>query len=685
MAPFLHLPRQRFQLASLMVGLALLCTPNGARLAARPLERQSIAPANGVTIDDMLAVRDLYGLTISPDGEMLGVFETSLNASETAIVGRWLIFSATTGRLRASSPIYNAVINDVGLVDAEPQWSPNSATMAFRIGSATGPKLMMLDLNGRVDAVSIGAGEAVARFAYERDGHLIVESTGTAEDFRQAESRERALGVDVDTIDAAEPLFGNQYTGNTSTTVRYENSSTQRWSAQLGGKKRYWRWNSEAGGKLIASSFGELAFRKKEADNWSEYVLLNDGPAPNDLGMPPQLKRLGHIKEGTTTICREPFCRGRSIGILGIDRDSGAVIFTREGLSDTRGLYRWSPFGKVTSLIGEHGAVSASSRSGQQPCPLSRGAIYCIYSDPWTPPQIRMIRISDGSTSIVYSPTKAIEALQNLEIRQVHWKGPNPGPSSGVLVLPRRRTKALPLVISSYRCRGFLRGGVGFDALEYVLASKGFAVLCVTLSEESLADTRPLGIHRRFSEEITSGIKYLSDAGIVDFNRVGLSGRSLSAEAISFAITHGQNFAAASSVGSSIADPIWLKMYDLSDGAFFPIALKYHRLASDGSDASETSPAMSAMFARTPLIMQPPEKEFRGSLELYYALKKHKLPVEMIIYPDEEHQIVQPRHMQLNAERNIDWFMFWIMNREDNSADKNQQYAKWRRLRFLAK
>lgn len=684
MKHFQQTPRGLVSRTHIFVGLALLCAIGGANCAGRALASARPEPGVAVTVDDMMGVRDLYGLTISPDGKSLAVYETYLDVSDTAIEGRWLIFSTATGALRARSVSYDVVIDDVGLVNGEvPQWSADSQTLAFRVGSAAGPTLMTLSVDGISNVVRVGAGEAVGRFTFAHDGGLIVESIGTAGGFREAEDRERAQGVDVDTVDAAEPLFGNQYTGSTSATVRFESSNTRRWSVRLGQRKRYWRWDPASGAQLLGPDAAAMLGREKAPDDVGGYVLQNEGAAPNDRGMPSQQKRLAYNKNGRRAVCDDPRCVGRLIGIMGVDQE-GAVLFSREGLSDTRAIYRWRPMGKITALTAEKGAVSASSRDGQQPCLLSGSAIYCVYSDPWTPPQIRRTSISDGRSSIVYSPNRPIPGLDALEIRQVHWQGPNPGPSSGVLVLPRHRAGPLPLVLSSYRCRGFLRGGVGFDALEYVLASRGVAVLCVALSQESTADSRPLGIHRRFAEEIASAVKYLAAAGIADPRRVAVSGRSLSAEAVTYAITHGQKFAAASSVGSSIADPIWSKMYDLSEGAFFPVALYYHHLSIDGGDAAEASPAMSAKNMDTPLLMQPPETEFRGSLEFYYALKKLRKPVEMIVYPDELHQIVQPRHMRLNAQRNIDWFMFWLMNQEDVDPGKAGQYERWRKMRPLA-
>jgi hypothetical protein len=248
-------------------------------------------------------------------------------------------------------------------------------------------------------------------------------------------------------------------------------------------------------------------------------------------------------------------------------------------------------------------------------------------------------------------------------------------------VLPRHREEPLPLVISSYRCRGFLRGGIDTDALEYVLASHGVAALCLAASEENNFDRRSYGLYRRLGEEMTSAVDYLATQGVVDPKRVALSGRSMSAEAIGYLITHGACFAAASAQGYSIADPIRALTSDMRKGARMPVVKFYHQLLPDRSDEAEVSPALNAEKLCTPILMQVAESEFRASLQFYYALKNRGKPAEMIVFTNEMHTLVEPRHKRVNAERNIDWFRFWLQGYEDGASGKVDQYGRWREMR----
>jgi len=57
--------------------------------------------------------------------------------------------------------------------------------------------------------------------------------------------------------------------------------------------------------------------------------------------------------------------------------------------------------------------------------------------------------------------------------------------------------------------------------------------------------------------------------------------------------------------------------------------------------------------------------------------------VEPFVYPNELHEINQPRHRYQIYERNLDWFRFWLKSEEDSSPAKAEQFARWRELRKL--
>jgi dipeptidyl aminopeptidase/acylaminoacyl peptidase len=77
----------------------------------------------------------------------------------------------------------------------------------------------------------------------------------------------------------------------------------------------------------------------------------------------------------------------------------------------------------------------------------------------------------------------------------------------------------------------------------------------------------------------------------------------------------------------------------------------------------------SAMFqvkgARTPTLIQHGQEDIRVPLsqsrELYNALKRRGVPVEMVIYPRQGHSIDEPRLVIDLKRRTTAWFERWIL------------------------
>jgi hypothetical protein len=65
--------------------------------------------------------------------------------------------------------------------------------------------------------------------------------------------------------------------------------------------------------------------------------------------------------------------------------------------------------------------------------------------------------------------------------------------------------------------------------------------------------------------------------------------------------------------------------------------------------------------------------------------RRFGLPTEFVVYPQTDHNIATSRLQRESAERNLDWFRFWLKNEEDPDPAKIEQYVRWRQLRKLQK
>jgi hypothetical protein len=53
----------------------------------------------------------------------------------------------------------------------------------------------------------------------------------------------------------------------------------------------------------------------------------------------------------------------------------------------------------------------------------------------------------------------------------------------------------------------------------------------------------------------------------------------------------------------------------------------------------------------------------------------------MFVYANEQHTKNQPKHRLEIYQRNLDWFNFWLQDKEDRDPNKAKQYERWRAMR----
>src|SRR6266545_6454016 len=182
---------------------------------------------------------------------------------------------------------------------------------------------------------------------------------------------------------------------------------------------------------------------------------------------------------------------------------------------------------------------------------------------------------------------------------------------------------------------------------------------------------------------LETAVKLLDEMGIIDPNRKGLSGLSYGAEITNFTISHSDLFQAAVASSDAGRDPIFFYFAN----SFWHRSFKQWGLGlPDGETAArwqELSPALNAAKVKAPLLINVADSEYLHGLQYYTSLREHSKPVEMLIYADESHLKNQPKHRYEIYQRNLDWFNFWLQNKEDPDPAKADQYKRWRELKKL--
>jgi dipeptidyl aminopeptidase/acylaminoacyl peptidase len=341
--------------------------------------------------------------------------------------------------------------------------------------------------------------------------------------------------------------------------------------------------------------------------------------------------------------------------------------------------------GPVRSLLATSGSFSL------QDCSWDSTSTHaaCVRQDPVTPPQVAFVDLRTGAARVVTDVNPEWKNLRLSPAAPIDWA--NDDYMHGHLVKPLdyQPGKRYPLVVTTYRDgASFLRGGVGDEYPIQVFAANGFAVLNfdVGIARESAPGDfkAAMSVWRVPLAGLRSAIQVLDRMGIIDPRRVGITGLSHGAEIAAFSISHSKLFrAAAMSQGGShdlmgeYLQPTpwwreWFRTIGLVD-RHGPILENWRELSA----------SLNVARIRTPILLNESDGEYLYFMEFYSTLRDHHKPVELWIYPHEDHVKNQPKHRLAIYQRNLDWMKFWLQETEDLDPAKAEQYARWRELRKL--
>lgn len=249
--------------------------------------------------------------------------------------------------------------------------------------------------------------------------------------------------------------------------------------------------------------------------------------------------------------------------------------------------------------------------------------------------------------------------------------------------IPGRR---YPLIVTTYRSGDwFLRGASGNENPIQVYAANGFMVLSFDVGRNPPVPAGDFKAAVRVwsspTASIEDAVRRLCRAGLIDPGRIGITGFSHGSEILAYAISHSRVFSAA--IGEAggrepyfyyMAGKQWHDIFDAWGLGGWPEGKQRKRWAA-------VAATLHANRINTPLLTNAADSEFIGDLALFTSLQQLGKPVELFIYANELHYKNQPRHRYEIYGRNLDWFRFWLMDEQDTSPDKIEQYHRWAQLK----
>jgi dipeptidyl aminopeptidase/acylaminoacyl peptidase len=393
---------------------------------------------------------------------------------------------------------------------------------------------------------------------------------------------------------------------------------------------------------------------------------------------------------GQEVQCVQKACSGR-ISLPWWSADGTRVrYFRREGwaLSST-GLYEWTPGsgGAPRRILSTDDDLSA--------CRPVSDDLLCLRESATTPRRIELIKASTGKSTVVFDPNPELAKLDLGRVKTLRWNNSFGIESYGHLVLPVGYKKGIryPLVVVGYEDRGFLRGGTGDEYPIQAFAAAGYAVLSYDRPQmvglqpgvkdgyavERL-NLRGFEDRRSILSSLEVAVLQLISDGLVDSERVGITGFSDGATTVQFALLHSRLFAAAAMSHGS-----WEANYPIvvGQGAMADLNAAGYPSLTDNVPAfwKEFSLRPSAAEIDTPILAQVPDDEYLSDLEGYIALRAHRKPMDLFVFPSEHHVKWQPAHRLAIYRRNLDWFDYWLKGLRSKAVDRKDDLVHWDALK----
>ncbi|EZP70607.1 putative peptidase [Sphingomonas paucimobilis] len=435
---------------------------------------------------------------------------------------------------------------------------------------------------------------------------------------------------------------------------------------------------------IPVSPFPTASFTKPEdvgraptpPPHWLPFVIVDQGAAVS-------IEELAR-KAGITRSCPDAACSGRILAAWQAADRQSLLFLRRVGRANgDMALYLWRiDKGKVIERFRTAGLLLG--------CEPAQDMLVCAQEEATVPRRIIRLNPQTGAPSLVFDPNPEFKQFRLGPVRRLFWSNDRGIETYGDLVLPSesRKGEKLPLIVTTYRSRGFLRGGTGDEYPIQPLAARGYAVLSFdeprhvasfvktsSQAEYNAINRKNWANRRSIQSSLEAGIAMVERLGLTDPTRRAITGLSEGASILWFSLINSNLFAAAS-VSHCCEEPISSMALLGERGAKGFEAGGYPLLSTNDQPFwANMSVSRNAAKISTPILFNLADAEYLHSLVSIRALRFFGQPVDAYVFPDEQHIKWQAAHRLAVYERNIAWFDFWLKGIPPRDAETAKRWT----------
>ena len=674
------------------------------------------APAKRlITVDDVMALRNVAALKISPDGSRYAAFVRQADVASNTYPSAWFVGAVDGGKLTRvgdGGEMRFMVLPNGGtsgdLDQPEVQWSRDGEWIAYTAKNAGEVQLWQSKADGSVTRQLTHNASDVIGFAWSDDGSVMFFTAGrTREDLAARADRRDRNGYNYnedlfsifdlmtpnlnEPVDPNPPVWvldlksGQERVASDAEKAEFE-KARNRDTAGREGLVGAW---SDAGIPPVANANGELIGMKRAARMSMDLQVVYSKTAGVEQVQP----------------CTDERCYG-FLQKVWWSKDGKEAIFLRSeggGRQPGHGLHAWNPRTGKVRTIGSFPDESFWTFD------QDKGSLIIARQSHTVPPQIATIDERTGKIMTLVDLNPEIRNIRLGKTERYQWKLPDltgdlagtfPEIAEGYIIYPPDfdPKKKYPVFIEPYAFVGF-SGSVGHENPLQVYAAAGIVVL-------SFGYPHPSEAYNRFGrdsskvlyskerghpfmtmlmESTVLGLDTAAERGFIDLTRVGIGSISMGTLVPLHLLKEKDRLTAMTiAAGSWSANEYFWPTRKGQEAAV--MVQNEWRPKPEGEGAEywrSLDIADHIDQIEAPIMMHHSLSEANIALRFMRYLEDEGMPYEAWVYTNELHSKWQPAHLQSIQQRNTDWFRFWLQDYEDPDPEKQQQYQRWHELRKL--